>query len=102
MNESLPMHKDTYFFGYGIDIDKPIEMANKIISLKEENKQLKERQKEFMDYLDAIILYLENDIKYYKKNYTPTGKYLKETRTNQYNQLLQIKAKYEEIIRSDK
>ena len=41
--DTLPMHKDTYFFCYGIDIDKPIEMANKIISLKEENQQLKEK-----------------------------------------------------------
>lgn len=41
--EELPMHKDTYFFGYGIDIEKPDEMARQIIKLKEENQQLKEQ-----------------------------------------------------------
>ena len=66
--------------------------------LIKENQQLKEQQKEFIDYLDAIISHLENDIKYYENNYTPTGKYLKATRTNQYNCLLQTKAKYEEIL----
>lgn len=40
-DETLLLHKDSYLFIYGIDIDKPIEMANKIISLKEENQQLK-------------------------------------------------------------
>lgn len=43
MIEKLPQHKDTYFFGYGIDIEKPIELANKIIDLQQENKQLKEQ-----------------------------------------------------------
>ena len=38
--DNLPMHKDTYFFGYGIDIDKPYEMANQIIKLRQENKEL--------------------------------------------------------------
>lgn len=41
--EELPMHKDTYFFGYGIDIEKPDEMARQIIKLKEENQQLKKQ-----------------------------------------------------------
>ena len=69
-----------------------------IEKMQKENQQLKEQQKEFIDYLDAIISHLENDIKYYENNYTPTGKYLKATRTNQYNCLLQTKAKYEEIL----
>lgn len=38
--DDMPMHKDTYFFGYGIDIEKPYEMANQIIKLKQENKEL--------------------------------------------------------------
>ena len=38
--DDMPMHKDTYFFGYGIDIEKPYEMANQIIKLREENKEL--------------------------------------------------------------
>lgn len=36
------LHKDMYYFGYGIDIEKPIEMANIIIELQQENKILKE------------------------------------------------------------
>ena len=43
---TLPMHKDSYFFSYGIDIDKPIEMANQIISLKEQLKRSEEARKE--------------------------------------------------------
>lgn len=38
--DDMPMHKDTYFFCYGIDIEKPYEMANQIIKLREENKEL--------------------------------------------------------------
>lgn len=41
--ELPPLHKDMYYFGYGIDIEKPIEMANKIIELQQENKQLKQK-----------------------------------------------------------
>lgn len=74
------------------------KLIKEIEILEKENQQLKEQQKEFIDYLDAIISHLENDIKYYENNYTPTGKYLKATRTNQYNCLLQMKAKYEEIL----
>lgn len=40
--EELPMHKDTYYFGYGIDIEKPDEMARQIIKLEKENQQLKD------------------------------------------------------------
>lgn len=35
-----PMHDDTYFFGYGIDVKKPYEMANQIIKLKQEKEDL--------------------------------------------------------------
>lgn len=38
--DNLPMHKDTYFFEYGIDIEKPIEMANEIIKLQQEKQEL--------------------------------------------------------------
>ena len=41
--EELPMHKDTYFFGYGIDIENPDKMARQVIELKEENQELKEQ-----------------------------------------------------------
>ena len=34
------MHDDTYFFGYGIDVKKPYEMANQIIKLKQEKEDL--------------------------------------------------------------
>lgn len=44
--DDLPMHKDTYFFGYGIDIDKPYEMANQIIKLRKENQELKKQLEE--------------------------------------------------------
>lgn len=44
--DTLPMHKDTYFFGYGIDIDKPIEMANQIIWLKEQLEASERARKE--------------------------------------------------------
>ena len=74
------------------------KLIKEIEILEKENQELKKQQKEFIDYLDAIISSLENDIKCYENNYTPTGKYLKATRTNQYNCLLQMKAKYEEIL----
>ena len=74
------------------------KLIKEIEILEKENQELKKQQKEFIDYLDAIISSLENDIKYYENNYTQTGKYLKETRINQYNCLLQMKAKYEEIL----
>ena len=38
--EIIPMHKDTYFFGYGIDIEDPIELAHKIIEQDKEIKRL--------------------------------------------------------------
>ena len=38
--DNLSMHKDTYFFEYGIDIEKPIEMANEIIKLQQEKQEL--------------------------------------------------------------
>ena len=41
--DDLPMHKDTYFFGYGIDIEKPTEMASQIIKLRKENQELKKQ-----------------------------------------------------------
>lgn len=40
--KNLPQHKDCYFFGYGIDINDRVSMANTIIQLKQENQQLKE------------------------------------------------------------
>ena len=53
--EELPMHKDTYFFGYGIDIEKPDEMARQITKLKEENQELINQQKEFIEWLEKEI-----------------------------------------------
>lgn len=55
-NERLPLHKDTYFFEYGIDIEKPIDIANKNIELQQENKQLKDNWDELKEYcLDEQI-----------------------------------------------
>lgn len=81
-----------------VDNSEVSKVDKEFINMTHKNTELLSQQKEFIDYLDAIISYLENDIKYYENNYTPTGKYLKETRTNQYNCLLQMKAKYKEII----
>ena len=51
--EELPLHEDTYFFGYGIDINKPYNMANQIIKLKQEKQELieylKEKKKEYTE-----------------------------------------------------
>lgn len=46
----LPMHKDVYFFGHGIDIDNPYEMANEIIDLK---RQKPEFQKKMLEILET-------------------------------------------------
>lgn len=51
--DDLPMHKDTYFFGYGIDIDKPYEMANQIVKLRKENQELK-KQLEELDFIVGL------------------------------------------------
>ena len=58
--DDLPMHKDTYFFGPGINIDKPYEMANEIINLQKENQKLKEQlekseraRKEAIEYIKS-------------------------------------------------
>lgn len=40
VKRDLPMHKDVYFFGHGIDIDNPYEMANEIIDLKRQKQEL--------------------------------------------------------------
>ena len=57
--EELPMHKDTYFFGYGIDIENPDEMARQVIELKEENKELKKQLHEASLEIQHLI---EQDI----------------------------------------
>ncbi len=48
------LHKDMYYFGYGIDIEKPIEMANIIIELQQENKILKENAKNNDKVVDKV------------------------------------------------
>lgn len=48
------LHKDMYYFGYGIDIEKPIEMANIIIELQQENKILKENAKHNDKVVDKV------------------------------------------------
>lgn len=61
--DDLPMHKNTYFFGYGIDIDKPYEMANQIIKLRQENQELQkqlEKKYEKVGTLTGELLYEEN------------------------------------------
>lgn len=53
--EELPLHEDTYFFGYGIDINKPYNMANQIIKLKQEKEELIEYLKEEIDKYEQSI-----------------------------------------------
>ena len=48
------LHKDMYYFGYGIDIEKPIEMANIIIELQQENKILKENAENNDKVVDKV------------------------------------------------
>ena len=55
----LPLHKDTYFFGYGIDIEKPIEMANQIIKLQQENQKLKEQLQQKEDIINKAKEYIK-------------------------------------------
>ena len=57
--EELPMHKDTYFFGYGIDIENPDKMARQVIELKEENQELKKQLHEASLEIQHLI---EQDI----------------------------------------
>ena len=60
--EPLPcLHKDTYFFGYGIDIEKPIDMANKIIELQEKNQQLKDNWDELKEYISIEWYCYDNE-----------------------------------------
>lgn len=49
--EIIPMHKDTYFFGYGIDIEDPIELAHKIIEQDKEIKKLNNIINELENYI---------------------------------------------------
>lgn len=53
--EELPMHKDTYFFGYGIDIENPDKMARQVIELKEENQELKKQLHEASLQIQSLI-----------------------------------------------
>lgn len=50
-DETLPLHKDSYLFIYGIDIDKPIEMANQIIWLKEQLEKNEKARKEAIKFV---------------------------------------------------
>lgn len=50
-DETLPLHKDSYLFIYGIDIDKPIEMANQIIWLKEQLEKNEKARKEAIKFI---------------------------------------------------
>ena len=56
-----PMHDDTYFFGYGIDIKKPYDMANQIIKLKQENQELKKSINKAIEIIKNDRNYDDND-----------------------------------------
>lgn len=53
--EELLMHKDTYFFGYGIDIENPGKIARQVIELKEENQELKKQLHEASLQIQSLI-----------------------------------------------
>lgn len=77
------LHKDMYYFGYGIDIEKPIEMANIIIELQQENKILKENAENNDKVVDKVnwenqLLKKEN--KQLKDNWNKLKNFLKNTR----------------------
>ena len=79
MKEQLPLHKDTYFFGYGIDINNPVQMANDIIDLKQENQQLKDEVEEY-----------KNPIKYFRyanKNVIDENQELKKQLEKKYSKI---------------
>ena len=61
----LPLHKDTYFFGYGIDIEKPIEMANQIIKLQQENRELKKQLQQKEDIINKAKEYIKDNANIY-------------------------------------
>lgn len=75
------LHKDMYYFGYGIDIEKPIEMANIIIELQQENKILKENAKNNDKVVDKVNwenMLLKKENKQLKDNWNDLKKYAKE------------------------
>ena len=64
--EIIPMHKDVYFFGYGIDIENPIELAHKIIEQKEEIKKLKEEINELKKQSNGV--WVNHLLRFMKEN----------------------------------
>ena len=67
VKRDLPMHKDVYFFGHGIDIDNPYEMANEIIDLKRQKQEL-------IDYLKDLIdnKHTNNKVLWFDSEYAKT------------------------------
>ncbi|MCI7554472.1 MAG: hypothetical protein MST00_03480 [Tenericutes bacterium] len=81
------LHKDMYYFGYGIDIEKPIEMANIIIELQQENKILKENAENNDKVVDKVnwenqLLKKENE--QLKDNWNKLKEYIKETKLKEF------------------
>lgn len=65
-----PMHDDTYFFCYGIDVKKPYDMANQIIKLRQEKEDL-------IKWLEDTINWTakkSNIVEKMKKDYTEQQK----------------------------
>lgn len=104
-NERLPLHKDTYFFGYGIDIEKPIDIANKNIELQQENKQLQEELKFTIGIVEhnRIISGKNKEIHQLKDNWNELKEWVKEQPIFNYLAPVDIKNKMQELEReSDK
>lgn len=89
--DDLPMHKDTYFFGYGINIDKPYEMANQIIKLKKENQELKILNKRYKEIIT------DN-----KENYELFSSEIKNLKTQQKEFIEWLQANLEALIMCDR
>ena len=75
--DNLPIHKDTYFFEYGIDIEKPIEMANEIIKLQQEKQELINIINKALELNEKVIFMREQGRSY--EQYRP---YLLEQQNN--------------------
>lgn len=77
VKRDLPMHKDVYFFGHGIDIDNPYEMANEIIDLKRQKQELIDYLKEKENELQKKVVYYEKQLKGTERNSFYYSSYLK-------------------------
>lgn len=72
--DDLPMHKDEYFFGYGIDIEKPTEMVSQIIKLRKENQELEKQLEDLFNENRTLRKKIENHMTFEDYNHTLSEK----------------------------